>query len=368
MSLSGVTMMVRSFQRGVDFAWFISQLSIAALLARRGWRVAVTFCVDGKKKCVVALETDKAIILGGRIHKRRSGSEVLHPAFGRILARLLRLCDARGVRLYVWGYADKQFFGFSFADFAKTSRLETGLFGVGARYNAKEFSYVVDSRAPYFDGRAQTDLESLLSATPTGVWKTNVQAAQFIKTVAGSDFQKYAEINRDLNIAIGEQDVVVVGQCEGDAAWIETDSMVSDNVNLIEEAAKLFGSSEIFYKPHPFNRTNQRDIAAVEERGLARIVAPEISFAQIAAKRPIVVVNTSGAGLEAALRGCTVHTFGTSYYSHWGFTQDRTACPRRSNRLTPEDVFYVLVFNYCKYGQRAPLKRLDAEQVTQKSA
>ncbi len=138
------------------------------------------------------------------------------------------------------GMRTSNFSGFSFSDFAKTSRLETGLFGVGARYNAKEFSYVVDSKAPYFDGRAQTDLESLLSATPTGAWKSSIQANHFIKTVAGSDFQKYAEINRDLNIAIGEQDVVVVGQCEGDAAWIETDSMVSDNVNLVEEAAKLF--------------------------------------------------------------------------------------------------------------------------------
>ena len=367
MSVSGVAMMFRSVQRAADFAWFIAQLGAAAMLSRLGRRVAVTFCVDAKKRCVVALETDNAIILGGRIHKRRTASEVLPPSYGRLLARLLKSCDARGVHIYVWGYADKQFFGFSFADFAKTSRLETGLFGVGARYNAKEFSYVVDSKAPYFDGRAQTDLESLLSETPTGAWKNSVQATRFIKTVAGSDFQKYAEINRDLNIAIGEQDVVVVGQCEGDAAWIETDSMVSDNVNLVEEAAKLFAGSEIFYKPHPFNRTNQRDIAVVEKRGLARIVAPEISFAQIAAQRPIVVVNTSGAGLEAALRGCTVHTFGTSYYSHWGFTVDRTACPRRSNRLTAEDVFYVLVFNYCKYGQRAPLKRLAAEQVTQKS-
>ena len=365
MSVSG---MFRSAQRAADFAWFIAQLGVAALLSRFGTRVAVTFCVDAKKRCVVALETNNALILGGRIHKCRSASEVLPSAFGRVLARLLKSCDARAVQIYVWGYADKQFFGFSFSDFAKTSRLETGLFGVGARYNAKEFSYVVDNKAPYFDGRAQTDLESLLSATPTGVWKTNVQATQFIKTVAGSDFQKYAEINRDLNIQLGEQDVVVVGQCEGDAAWIETDSMVSDNVNLVEEAAKLFSGSEIFYKPHPFNRTNQRDIAAVEKRGLARIVAAEISFAQIAAQRPIVVVNTSGAGLEAALRGCTVHTFGTSYYSHWGFTIDRTACPRRANRLTAEDVFYVMVFKYCKYGQRTPLKRLNAEQVTQKSA
>jgi capsular polysaccharide export protein len=368
MSMPSVAMMVRSVRRAADFAGFIAQLGAAALLSRLGWKVAVTFCVDAKKKCVVALETDNALILGGRIHKRRSASEALPPAFGGVLARLLGLCDAAGVHLYVWGYADKQFFGFSFSDFAKTSRLETGLFGVGARYNAREFSYVVDSKAPYFDGRGPTDLENLLSTTPSGAWKRNSQATQFIKSIAGSDFQKYAEVNRDLDIAIGDRDVVVVGQCEGDAAWIETDSMVSDNVNLVEEAAKLFSGAEIYYKPHPFNRTNQRDSAVVEERGLARVVSPEISFAQIAARRPIVVVNTSGAGLEAALRGCQVHTFGTSYYSHWGFTKDRTICPRRSNRLTAEDVFYVMVFNYCRYGQRAPLKRLNAEQVTKQPA
>ncbi len=365
---SRVAIMVRSVQRALDFAWFASQIGLAALLSSIGRNVAVTFCVDAKKRCVVALETNDAIIFGGRIHKRRFGSEVLPPAYHRPMRRLLELCNAHGVRLYVWGYADKQFFGFSFSDFATTFRLETGLFGVGARYNAKEFSYVVDSKAPYFDGRGPTDLEQLLSTTPSGTWKSSLKATQFIQSVAGSDFQKYAEVNRDLDVRIGNRDVVIVGQCEGDAAWIETDTTVSDNINLVEEAAKLFSGSQIFFKPHPFNRTNKRDIATVEQRDLARVVAPEISFAQIAAQRPIVVVNTSGAGLEAALRGCAVHTFGTSYYSHWGFTVDRTDCPRRSNRLTPEDVFYVLVFSYCKYGQRMPLKRLNAEQVTQNSA
>lgn len=343
-------------------------LGIAALLSRLGTRVAVTFCVDGKKQCIVALETGNALVLGGRIHKRRSGRELLPAACGRILWRLLSQCEACGVRLYVWGYADKQFFGFSFSEFVTTSRLETGLFGTGARYNAEEFSYVVDARVPYFDGRAASDLESLLSATRSGAWKSNPEASQFISRIAKSDFQKYAEINRDLDIPISGNDVVIVGQCEGDAAWIETDSMVSDNVHLVEEASKLFSGAEIYYKPHPFNRTNIRDIAEVQRRDLARIITPEISFAQIAAKRPVIVVNTSGAGLEGALRGCKVYTFGTSYYSHWGFTTDRTVCARRSNRLTPEDVFYVLVFNYCKYGQRAPLMRLSAERVTQRPA
>ena len=65
--MSGVAMMFRSVQRAADFAWFIAQLGAAAMLSRLGMRVAVTFCVDAKKRCVVALETDNAIILGGRI-------------------------------------------------------------------------------------------------------------------------------------------------------------------------------------------------------------------------------------------------------------------------------------------------------------
>ncbi len=111
MSVSSVAMMFRSAQRAADFAWFIAQLSAATLLARLGPRVAVTFCVDAKKRCVVALETNNALILGGRIHKRRSASEVLPPAYGWILARFLKSCNAHGVHIYVWGYADKQFFG-----------------------------------------------------------------------------------------------------------------------------------------------------------------------------------------------------------------------------------------------------------------
>jgi capsular polysaccharide export protein len=356
---------MRALQRSVDFLAILLQLCIAMTLSRYGKKVVFSFCVDAKKTCIIGLEANDAIILGGRIHKKRLDDESLPPFYFSLLRPFLRGCESRGIVFYVWGYADKQFFSHSFSDHVKTFRLETGLFGVGAKYGGAQFAYVIDSKAPYFDGRSVTDLETLLSQANAGCWERDPKAKLLIERIALSKFQKYAEINGELKLNIAEGDVVVVGQCAGDAAWIETDSRVTTNVDLVDQAKNDFRVSRIFYKPHPFNRTNNREIEQIERSGLAKIVPADVSFSEIAARRPVVVVNTSGAGLEAALRGCTVHTYGTSYYSHWGFTKDRTSCPRRTNRLTPQDVFYVLINQYCKYGQRKPLIRLPLEAVVE---
>lgn len=359
---------MRALQRGFDFIGLLLRLCIALALGRVGIRVVISFCVDAKKLCIIRLEAPEAIILGGRIHKKRANDERLPATYFFILRRLLQACDASGIAFYVWGYADKQFFGHSFTEYVKTYRLETGLFGIGAKYGEAQFSYVIDTKAPYFDGRLKTDLEVLLSKARAGDWERDPNSKLLIERITNSKFQKYAEINDTLALDITADDVVVVGQCMGDAAWIETDSSVKSNIELVECAKNYFTGARIFYKPHPFNRTNLKDLEQIDSGGLAQIVPAKVSFSEIVARRPKIVVNTSGAGLEAALRGCQVHTFGTSYYSHWGFTQDRTKCPRRTNRLTPQDVFYVLINQYCCYGQRQPLMRLSLQAIAQQMA
>ena len=43
-------------------------------------------------------------------------------------------------------------------------------------------------------------------------------------------------------------------------------------------------------------------------------------------------------GFEALLRGRAVTCWGTSPYPGWDLTQDRVACPRRTRRLTIEEL------------------------------
>jgi capsular polysaccharide export protein len=356
---------MRAVQRCIDFSLLLLQIHIALAFSYFRKKVVIGFCVDRKKRCIIALEASGAIIFSSRIHKKRTEDERLPHLFLLLLKPGLLRCKARGVVFYIWGYADKQFFGANFSDYVQAYRLEAGLFGVGAKYGQSQFSYVIDSKAPYFDGRSQTDLEARLSQAAAGEWEVDTKARALIERIVRSKFQKYAEINEELMLDVTEDDIVVVGQCAGDAAWIETDSGVTSNVDLVKKAMEQFPASRVFYKPHPFNRANKHEISQIENNGSVRIIPSAVSFAEIAARRPVVVVNTSGAGLEAALRGCPVHTFGTSYYSHWGFTQDNTICSRRTNRLTPQDVFYVLIKHYCKYGQRKPLAHLSLDAITE---
>lgn len=51
-------------------------------------------------------------------------------------------------------------------------------------------------------------------------------------------------------------------------------------------------------------------------------------------------------GLEALLAGKEVHTFGMPIYAGWGLTIDDLKLPRRINKRTLEELFYIF---YCMY-------------------
>ncbi|WP_118138500.1 hypothetical protein [Oceanicella sp. SM1341] len=353
---------------GLRDALLLCGFSVTLLFARFAAgplrrEVALGLFVSANKGLILAHHAPRALHLRARVLKARDPALTLfHRLAGRVARGLLARAPER-LRIYCWGYADVEILG---ADLSRPDhpvyRLETGLLGHGAAQGGSVVSYVVDARAPYFDGRRETDLEAMLGAYRSGAWAEDPATRRFVEEARASRFQKYAGASAALDEPVRPEDIVVVGQVTGDMALRATTLAVPDNVSLVERAVAEAGSARIWYKGHPFNPFNAVECAEIARRFPdVRMLGPAVSFAEVAHLRPTVYVLTSGAGLEAALRGCRVVCFGAAYYAGWGATEDRVALPRRRNRLTAEDIFFVTMHDYARYFARSTLETLPAE-------
>lgn len=285
------------------------------------------------------------------------------------LARMIYGFDNRNTLIFVnWGYSDKQRFGFQHQELGYPVRyLEDGMIGFGISSGFPIIGYLCDTKRPYFDGRGPTDLEATLGAMTAGQWRDDPDIVEFLETWRDSSLQKYPEYDADFGEPLTAGDVVVVGQVPGDAAWGETLSAVRDNAALVQAAVDLFGlDRRIFYKPHPRNPDIARERQVIAQATPDVIeIGPEVSLKQVFRARPGVVVNTSGAGLDAGMAGCEVHAFGVSFYAGWGATIDHCpAMPRRQNMLTFEDIFVATHVYYTRYFDRQSLRDVPISEVT----
>lgn len=358
-----------------SFAVKVIGLKIAVAVSGRN--AAIVLFVSGNKRCITRHASStllgSCISINHRFYKPRFGANAreivkaspINRFAGRVCSVLLRLFDPARTAVFVWGYADIEIFGEPIETTIPIYRLEDPLFGYRATENQRLFGYLIEKDTMYFDGRQETAIERLLQSHRAGTWEETSVGRDFIEFYRNSELKKFGQINEPLTLDISADDIVIVGQCVGDMAWLATPTTVADNVELV---AKAINESRIdgkfYYKPHPFNRFNAAELPVIRrEFPNCRIIEGKVSFPQVVRTGALICVNTSGAGLEAAVRGSRVKTYGVSFYSGWGFTEDALPVERRTNRLTAEDVFYAFTFEYTHFADRQTLKTVSAEQM-----
>jgi capsular polysaccharide export protein len=273
--------------------------------------------------------------------------------FAELLKRFSSVVDGRQVTAIVWGRRDHSHHKFDVSRvFKHCLRVERGLL---APPGAPKTAFIVGDSSIYFDGRESTDLERRLNKLEPGLLPHSAEGKRLLEHILASSLTKYAATSKTA-MKPTVRDLLIVGQCTGDQAIIQTEAMKRDNPGLVDLAAKHLLSKEgaferVFYKPHPKNKTNAADLAYIRERYPAiAIVEDGVSIVPLLEQRPTIATLTSGVGIEAAVRGCPVHTFGVPFYSHWGFTVDHMPCGRRTNRLSAADVFLFMLMEHTRYA------------------
>lgn len=285
-----------------------------------------------------------------------------------IRQKLQRINDAVGekpINPVVWSYFDKNEFGVNLDDhFSNLIRLEVGLLN-GTSPHRKTESVILSRGGMYFDGRSTNDLEQGLNKLQINYASSNGLAEAVVSKALDLRVTKY-NFPMAVEASIPKDALLVIGQKTGDQAIESTNTVCSNNKSFIEflhKDAPVSNVSKIYYKPHPKNRANETEIDQIRElRPTVNIIPATVNILPFLERRPRVATLTSGAGLEAALRNCEVHCFGTSFYSNWGFTNDYIECSRRNNTLTAADVFAYVLINQTRYIDIVDRRRISVEE------
>jgi capsular polysaccharide export protein len=271
-----------------------------------------------------------------------------------------------GATLLLWGSAPAPH---GVPEDARIVRVEDGFLrsvGLGADLT-RPLSWVLDDEGIYYDARTPSALERLFQECSFGQEELG-RAAALRRRVVESGVTKYNLVQRAWTRPAGDRHVVLVpGQVETDASIAYGTVDIGTNVALLQAVRAARPRSWVVYKPHPDVVAGLRSTGVGEESALTFCdeVLPEASMHDLLQQVDEVHVLTSLAGFEALLRGKPVSCWGHPFYAGWGLTQDSHPHPRRTRRLTLDQLVAGALLRYPVYvgteGRRCtPEDALDA--------
>ena len=192
------------------------------------------------------------------------------------------------------------------------------------------------------------------------------RAASLRQRIADSGLTKYNTGSGGWSRPVGAAYVVLVpGQVESDASIRYGAPAEKTNMGLLRAVRAAQPAAYIVYKPHPDVLAGLR-AAGQDEGDAARWCDATVSDVSMAALLPMVDavhVLTSLAGFEALLRGKAVTCHGLPFYAGWGLTTDMLTTPRRSRRLSLDELVAAALIRYPAYVSRATGLRTTPETV-----
>jgi capsular polysaccharide export protein len=245
-------------------------------------------------------------------------------------------------------------------------RLEDGFVrsvGLGADL-VRPLSWVMDDRGIYYDATRPSALEELLQQHQFSA--TDIARAGALRErIVRGGLTKYnlapVRWQRPANARLV---VLVTGQVETDASIALGTGDLRSNLALLQAVRAARPEAWLVYKPHPDVVAGLRESGAGEAQ--ARRYCDEVltgaAMHELLLQVDEVHVMTSLTGFEALLRHKPVICWGHPFYAGWGLTEDRQPHPRRSRRLTLDELVAGAMLRYPVYLSRATGQRCTPEQ------
>lgn len=310
----------------------------------------------------------------------RQAAEIHAWGFSRWKREAVRLCFTgqqmifvssvsqvpNGAWLAVWGMNVPS----GVEDRVRLLRIEDGFVrsvGLGADL-IRPLSLVVDARGIYFDATRPSDLEVLLQAGRFDVGLLS-RAERLRHTLVNLGLTKY-------NVGQAawqpprttKRRILVPGQVETDASIRFGAPGVCRNIDLLRAVREANPKAYLIYKPHPDVVAGLRAKGRGEDEASRWCdeVVVDASIDALLAAVDEVHTMTSLAGFEALLRGKRVVCYGQPFYAGWGLTEDAIPHPRRTRRLTLDELVAGALILYPRYFDYQRGIQISAEQATDK--
>ena len=261
--------------------------------------------------------------------------------------------EAHNCEIFIWG---RKNFG-RIESFAKENaipitRVEDGFIrsiSLGSDLT-RPFSQVFDSSGIYFDATTPSELEEILNHTDFS--PTLLNEAKILKDkILANKISKYnTNPHKSLNLPQDKLKILIPGQVQDDAS-ILYGANGRTNLSLLQQVREENPNAHILYKPHPDVLSGNR-IGHIPD-SIALQYCDEI-LTSVSLSSCLEAVNevhtlTSLSGFEALLYGKKVVTYGMPFYAGWGLTIDKQTCPRRTRKLTLEQLIAGAYILYPRY-------------------
>jgi capsular polysaccharide export protein len=227
--------------------------------------------------------------------------------------------------------------------------------GLGADL-VRPISWVLDERGIYYDATGPSDLEHILQTASFNA-EVLARARALRERVVATNMTKY-NVGGGTSWQPGCADravvILVPGQVESDASLAWGAPAVRRNLALLRAVRESNPTAWLVYKPHPDVVAGLRragDTEAEIESWCDEIVT-DVAIGEVLTKVDHVHTLTSLAGFEALLRGKRVTCHGQPFYAGWGLTTDLLSVPRRTRRLTLDELTAGVLIEYPTYVSR----------------
>ena len=234
-------------------------------------------------------------------------------------------------------------------------RMEDGFVrsrGLGSDFH-RAASVVLDDLGVYYDATRPSRLETILQTADFDD-ATLARAARLRQRLVDAGLSKYNLWTPDRPRPLWPADrfrLLVVGQVENDKSILKGCEDVRTNLGLLEAARATHPDAFLVFKPHPDVEAGNRP-GAVKPGAVAQLADAVVRGLDIDACLMGVdglATMTSLAGFEALLRGKSVWTHGRPFFAGWGLTHDALSCPRRTRRLTLDQLVAGALITYPIY-------------------
>ena len=214
----------------------------------------------------------------------------------------------------------------------------------------RPFSQVFDECGIYFDATTKSDLETILNHTNFS--QTLLEEAKILKDkILTSKISKYnTNPHKSLNLPPNQLKILIPGQVEDDASIIYG-AKGRTNLSLLKEVREKNPKAYILYKPHPDVLSGNRIGHIPDSTALQYCdeILTSVSLSSCLEAVNEVHTLTSLSGFEALLYGKKVVTYGMPFYAGWGLTIDKQTCPRRTRKLTLDELIAGAYILYPRY-------------------
>lgn len=248
----------------------------------------------------------------------------------------------------------------------KLWRIEDGFIrsiGLGADLTTP-LSLAIDRQGIYYDPTQPSELETLLE---TYAFDTSLveRAATLRERLVALKLSKYNVAGQaEIRLPGGKAIILVPGQVESDASIATGSPQVSTNSALLRAVRQRHPEAYIIYKAHP-DVTSGARVGKLDSdaKQLYDLDGSNMEISALLERVDAVHTMSSLTGFEALLRHRQVHTYGLPFYAGWGLTHDAMHCPRRTRKLTLDELVAATLLVYPSYVDPTTGQLCNAETV-----